>query len=108
MGWGSGARASTDPLPFSGGMGRGLSPWPSELPAMVEDTHDEHRGLGRFMTLTETRAPTPRTPVRLPDVRLARPGAVDSTGAAYGYEGLYCIDSSIIPTSLGVNPSLTI
>jgi hypothetical protein len=35
-------------------------------------------------------------------------GAIDSTGAAYGYEGLYCIDSSISPTSLGVTPSLTI
>ena len=35
-------------------------------------------------------------------------GAGDSTGGAYGYEALYCIESSIIPTSLGVNPSLTI
>ena len=35
-------------------------------------------------------------------------GVTDGTGAVYGYEGLFCIDSSIIPTSLGVNPSLTI
>ena len=26
----------------------------------------------------------------------------------FGYEGLFCIDSSSIPTSLSVNPSLTI
>jgi hypothetical protein len=45
---------------------------------------------------------------RLSHGRLRRLGVVDSSGAAYGYEGLYCIDSSIIPTSLGVNPSLTI
>jgi cholesterol oxidase len=35
-------------------------------------------------------------------------GATDHSGAVFGYEGLYCIDSSIVPTSLGVNPSLTI
>jgi cholesterol oxidase len=35
-------------------------------------------------------------------------GVVDDTGAVYGYEGLFCIDGSIVPTSLGVNPSLTI
>jgi cholesterol oxidase len=35
-------------------------------------------------------------------------GVVDDTGSVYGYEGLYCIDGSIVPTSLGVNPSLTI
>ena len=35
-------------------------------------------------------------------------GVVDEHGSVYGYEGLYCIDGSIIPTSLGVNPSLTI
>jgi choline dehydrogenase-like flavoprotein len=35
-------------------------------------------------------------------------GVVSDTGAVYGYEGLFCIDGSIVPTSLGVNPSLTI
>jgi hypothetical protein len=69
----------------------------------------EHRGLGRFMGLTETRGSYASHP--LGGCRMAESadlGAVDPTGAAYGYEGLYCIDSSIIPTSLGVNPSLTI
>jgi enediyne biosynthesis protein E9 len=68
-----------------------------------------HRGLGRFLALTETRGAYVAHPLggcRMADS--ADLGAVDSTGAAYGYEGLYCIDSSIIPTSLGVNPSLTI
>jgi enediyne biosynthesis protein E9 len=68
-----------------------------------------HRGLGRFMALTETQGVYCAHP--LGGCRMADSpdlGAVDSTGAVYGYEGLYCIDSSIIPTSLGVNPSLTI
>ena len=35
-------------------------------------------------------------------------GVVDDGGEVFGYEGLYCMDSSIIPTSFGVNPSLSI
>ena len=35
-------------------------------------------------------------------------GVVDHHCEAFGNEGLFCIDSSAIPTSLGVNPSLTI
>jgi cholesterol oxidase len=35
-------------------------------------------------------------------------GVVDHRCEAFGNEGLFCIDSSAIPTSLGVNPSLTI
>jgi cholesterol oxidase len=33
---------------------------------------------------------------------------VDHRNEVFGYEGLFCMDSSSIPTSLGVNPSLTI
>jgi enediyne biosynthesis protein E9 len=69
----------------------------------------ERRGLGRFMKLTETQGAYASHP--LGGCRMAASpdlGAVDHTGAVFGYEGLYCIDSSIIPTSLGVNPSLTI
>ena len=69
----------------------------------------ERRGLGRFLKLTETQGAYGAHP--LGGCRMADSpdlGAVDDSGAVYGYEGLYCIDSSIIPTSLGVNPSLTI
>jgi enediyne biosynthesis protein E9 len=69
----------------------------------------ERRGLGRFMALTETEGAYASHP--LGGCRMAESpdlGVTDDTGAVYGYEGLFCIDSSIIPTSLGVNPSLTI
>jgi choline dehydrogenase-like flavoprotein len=68
-----------------------------------------YRGLGKFMALTETQGAYCAHP--LGGCRMAESadlGVVDDTGAAYGYEGLYCIDGSIVPTSLGVNPSLTI
>jgi cholesterol oxidase len=35
-------------------------------------------------------------------------GVVDDAGKVYGYDGLYVLDGSIVPTSLGVNPSKTI
>jgi cholesterol oxidase len=35
-------------------------------------------------------------------------GVVDHGCQAFDNEGLFCIDSSAIPTSLGVNPSLTV
>jgi cholesterol oxidase len=37
-----------------------------------------------------------------------RSGVVDEHGKVHGYEGLYVLDGSIVPTSLGVNPSKTI
>ncbi len=69
----------------------------------------DRRGLGRFMALTETQGVYCAHP--LGGCRMADSpdlGVVNDTGAVFGYEGLYCIDGSIIPTSLGVNPSLTI
>ena len=69
----------------------------------------ERKGLGRFMKLTETQGAYASHP--LGGCRMAESpdlGATDHSGAVFGYEGLYCVDSSIIPTSLGVNPSLTI
>ena len=35
-------------------------------------------------------------------------GVVNDCGKVYGYEGLYVLDGSIVPTALGVNPSKTI
>jgi choline dehydrogenase-like flavoprotein len=66
-------------------------------------------GLARFMALTETQGVYCAHP--LGGCRMAPTpdlGVVDDSGAVFGYEGLYCIDGSIVPTSLGVNPSLTI
>ncbi len=37
-----------------------------------------------------------------------RTGVVDDHGKVHGYDGLYVLDGSIVPTSLGVNPSKTI
>lgn len=68
-----------------------------------------HRGLGRFMAMTETRGTYVAHP--LGGCRMATGpdlGVTAHDGSVFGYEGLYCFGSSIIPTSLGVNPSLTI
>ena len=65
----------------------------------------EHRGLGRFMGLTETRGVYAAHPLGgVPDGRRPELGAADADGAVFGYEGLYCFGSSIIPTSLGRQP----
>ncbi|HEX3317406.1 MAG TPA: GMC oxidoreductase [Solirubrobacteraceae bacterium] len=37
-----------------------------------------------------------------------RAGVVDDGGKVHGYDGLYVLDGSIVPTALGVNPSKTI
>src|SRR3954453_19711732 len=69
----------------------------------------ERSGLARFMKLTETRGVYCGHP--LGGCRMAGSadfGVVDHRCEAFGNEGLFCIDSSAIPTSLGVNPSLTI
>jgi choline dehydrogenase-like flavoprotein len=65
-------------------------------------------GLGRFMKFTfrTANASHPLGGCRMADS--ADLGVVDHQNEVFGYEGLFCIDSSSIPTSLGVNPSLTI
>lgn len=37
-----------------------------------------------------------------------RVAVVDSTHRVFGHEGLYVVDASVLPTSLGVNPQVTI
>jgi choline dehydrogenase-like flavoprotein len=69
----------------------------------------ERKGLGRFLKLTETNgvyAAHPLGGARMSDDVAF--GVVDDACEVHNYEGLFCMDSSVIPTSLGVNPSLTI
>jgi hypothetical protein len=69
----------------------------------------ERGGLGRFMKFTESPGVFASHP--LGGCRMADEGAfgvVNDSCEVHGYEGLFCMDSSVIPTSLGVNPSLTI
>ena len=69
----------------------------------------ERRGVGRFLKLTETNGVYASHP--LGGARMADEpgfGVVDDAGEVFGSEGLFCMDSSIIPTSFGVNPSLSI
>jgi choline dehydrogenase-like flavoprotein len=69
----------------------------------------ERNGLARFMQLSETRGVYCAHP--LGGCRMAADkdhGVVDHRCEAFDNEGLFCIDSSAVPSSLGVNPSLTI
>ena len=68
----------------------------------------ERAGLGRFMKFTTATANAshPLGGCRMADSKDL--GVVDHRNEVFGNEGLFCIDSSAIPTSLGVNPSLTI
>jgi choline dehydrogenase-like flavoprotein len=69
----------------------------------------ERRGVGRFLRLAETPGVYASHP--LGGCRMAiEPslGVVDHRCEVFDHEGLFCMDSSAVPTSLGVNPSLTI
>jgi cholesterol oxidase len=35
-------------------------------------------------------------------------GVIDYNGCLFGYDNLFVVDGSIVPSNLGVNPSLTI
>ena len=65
-------------------------------------------GLGRFMKFTfrTANASHPVGGCRMADSQDL--GVVDHQNEVFDYPGLFCMDSSSIPTSLGVNPSLTI
>jgi choline dehydrogenase-like flavoprotein len=69
----------------------------------------ERNALGRVLKMTETRGAYCAHP--LGGCRMAESkdlGVVDHGCEAFDNEGLFCIDSSAIPSSLAVNPSLTI
>lgn len=108
---GDGIRAGSGPIAI-GTFNYAMSEQSLAIRAAANDairTVANRRGLGRFMALTETQGVYCAHP--LGGCRMADSpdlGVVDDGGAVHGYEGLYCIDGSIVPTSLGVNPSLTI
>src|SRR4051812_25315885 len=69
----------------------------------------ERAGVARFMKLSETRGMYASH--RLGGCRMGSStdlGVVDHRCEAFDNEGLFCMDSSAIAASLGVNPSLTI
>lgn len=103
--------------PNPGPVGIGLFNYsPSERSIQVRERADaavreviERQGLGRFLKLTQTEGVYCAHP--LGGCRMADSpdfGVTDHRCEVFGYEGLFCMDSSAIPTSLGVNPSLTI
>jgi choline dehydrogenase-like flavoprotein len=109
----AGAAVRPDPGPIAvGTFDYTLSDQSRAVRAAANQAIDQvasNRGLGLFMPLTETKGVYCAHP--LGGCRMADTpdlGVVDDTGSVYGYEGLYCIDGSIVPASLGVNPSLTI
>jgi choline dehydrogenase-like flavoprotein len=76
--------------------------------AAIRSVCERHR-VGRFLSVAETEgvyAAHPLGGCRMADeVAL---GVTDHACEVFGAEGLFCMDSSVFPTSLGVNPSLTI
>jgi cholesterol oxidase len=103
--------------PNAGPLGIGLFDYTlSEQSARVRAEADaairkiaERKGVGRFLKLSETPGVYASHP--LGGARMADDiafGVTDDAGEVFGYEGLFCMDSSIIPTSFGVNPSLSI
>ena len=103
--------------PNGGPVGIGLFNYRmSEQSRRIRDRADEairkvveRRGVGRFLKLSETDGVYASHP--LGGCRMAEEpgfGVVDDACEVFGAEGLFCMDSSAIPTSLGVNPSLTI
>jgi hypothetical protein len=65
-------------------------------------------GLGRFMKFSfrSANASHPLGGCRMAESKDL--GVVNHRNEVFDYPGLFCMDSSAIPTSLGVNPSLTI
>ena len=64
----------------------------------------ERNGLGRLMqpTYRNVSAAHPLGGCRMADSKDF--GVVDHRSEVFGYEGLFCMDSSAIPTSLGRQP----